>query len=209
MNKPNVLGIQSSVPAAGCVLAGGKSRRMGVDKALLKLNGKYLISIALERFYGLPELLISAADMELYAFTGARTIPDERPGMGPLGGFISVLKAAESDFVCFRPVDTPFVPAALHTMLAAACQEKNAAVPICGGAIEPLLACFAKTALSVLENLAGAGNFKAADAFPLLNTAYIPIDAPEIQENLGDPTVYLINANDPESFAKLSDFHFP
>jgi len=193
------------VPAAGCVLAGGRSRRMGADKALLELDGKPLIAIALERFSGFPEILVSAASAESYASFGARVVADEDPGLGPLGGLISALKAARSEYVCFRPVDAPFVPAELHAMLAKACLGRDAAVPVCKGSIEPLLACLAKSALPALEGLAAAKNYKAADVFPLLDTSYIDLDDPETVLELGEPSAYLVNANDPLTFAKIGD----
>ena len=196
---------EANAQAAGCVLAGGGSRRMGTDKALLELNGKTLVSLALDRFAGFPEILVSAADAESYAFTGARIVPDESPGMGPLGGLISVLKAARSPLVCFRPVDAPLVPAALHTLLAAACAEnaQDAAIPLFLGKPEPLLACFSKTSLPAFESLALAGDFKVAKAFPMLNAVYIPLDSPELLSRLGEPSAYIVNANDPDTFSKL------
>ena len=191
---------------------------MGADKALLELHGKPLIMLALESFQGFPEILVSAAETESYAFTGARVVPDERPGMGPLGGIISVLKAAEAELVCFRPVDAPLVPAGLHLALAGECASTvcdaatagappstgyDATVPTFKGKPEPLLACFSKTALPALESLAAQGNYKAADAFPLLNTSYISLDEPGLLARFGDPSSYLINANDRESFETL------
>jgi len=189
--------------AAGCVLAGGRSRRMGTDKALLEFDGKTLLAIALERFSGFPEILISAADTERYAFSAAKIIPDALSGMGPIGGLISVLSAAESDLVCFRPVDAPLAPTGLHLILAEACAGKDAAVPVFHDAKEPLFACLSKNALPVFEALASGGNFKVADAFPALDTVYVSLEAPELLDKLGDPMAYLMNANDPLTFTKL------
>jgi len=190
---------------AGCVLAGGRSRRMGTDKALLELDGKPLIAIALERLSAFPEVFISAAAKDSYASFGARVVADEEPGLGPLGGFLSALKAARSEYVCFRPVDAPFVPAELHPMLAKACLGKDAAVPVCKGSLEPLIACLAKSALPAIEGLVAAKNYKAADVFPLLDTSYIELDDPETILEFGDPKEYLVNANDPLTFAKIGD----
>jgi molybdopterin-guanine dinucleotide biosynthesis protein A len=202
---------ETKIPVCGCVLAGGGSTRMGSDKALLEIDSKPLIIHALESFAGFSEILISAKDSahdnDYYAFTGALIIPDERPGLGPLGGFVSVLKKAAHSLVCFRPVDAPFVPAGLHLLLMEACAGKDAAVPVSNGKPEPLLACFSKTALPVLETLLSDGDLKAADAFPLLDTACIPLDSPEMTACFGDPSTYLININDPETFAALRYRH--
>jgi len=192
--------VNIGIDVAGCVLAGGKSRRMGTDKALLTLGGKTLIAAALEGFSGFREILISAGDAERYALFGIPVIVDETPGIGPLGGFTSVLKAAESGFVCFRPVDTPFVPPELHRLVSLGCAGRDAAVPIFQNKTEPLLACFSKTALTVLEGLAESGFLKASEVFSMLDTEYIALETPEILARLGDPAAYLANANDPETF---------
>ena len=176
---------------------------MGTDKAMLDFRGKPLILHALEQFSGFTEILISAADTDLYAFTGFTIVPDESPGMGPLGGFISVLKAASFESVCFRPVDAPFVPHELHTILASACAGKDAVVPVYNGYPEPLLACLSKSSLPILDKFAAEGEYKAAAVFPLLDTYYVDLDAPEIFTAFGDPAEYLVNANDPDTFSKL------
>jgi len=191
------------IEAAGCVLAGGKSRRMGEDKALLIYNGKTLIAHALEQFSGFSEVFISAAEPDNYVFTGARVIPDVLKGIGPLGGFISSLKAAGSDYVCFRPVDAPLFPAEIHSLLAGACLGKDAAVPVFGKSIEPLLACLSRSALPALEKLASEGNYKTSGVFPLLDTVYLDLDAHEMKCWFGDPSEYLLNANDPLTFEKI------
>ena len=177
---------------------------MGADKALLRLGGQTLIELAIGSFSGFSEILVSAADTERYAFTNVTIVPDERPGIGPIGGIISVLKAAASPLVCFRPVDAPLVPSALHPLLAAACAGRDAAAPVYEGKAEPLLACFAKTALPVLEGLAQSGNFKIADAFPLLNCEFVQLDSPELLTLLGDPSAWLVNANDTDVFSRLA-----
>jgi len=192
-----------NIPVAGCVLAGGKSKRMGTDKALLEFDGKTLLDHAIEKLSAFPEVVISAADSDDYAFAGVRVIPDDQPGIGPLGGFISVLRAVESDYVCFRPVDAPLIPAELHTMLADLCAGKDVAVPTHKGAIEPLIACVAKSALPTIERLASLGKYKASDTFSLLDTAFIYLDSKDMLRTLGKPSEYLINANDPAAFAKL------
>jgi len=197
MNKSNISA------AAGCVLAGGQSKRMGTDKAMLELDGKTLIEHALEKLSAFPEILISAANSSDYTFTGVRVVPDDQPGIGPLGGFISVLRASRSEYVCFRPVDAPLIPAELHALLVESCAGRDVAAPTHKGAIEPLIACISKSALPILERMAENSKYKASDAFALLDTAYIYLDSREIQNNLGNPYKYLINANDPAAFAKL------
>ena len=187
----------------GCVLTGGKSSRMGTDKALLEIGNKSLLDIAIEKYSGFPEIIISSARPESYAFTGLTIVTDELSDLGPIGGIISVLKASKYDFVCFRPVDAPLFPAKLHPLIAATCTNKDVAVPMSQNKPEPLFACFSKSALPALEGLVSAQNYKVSRCFELLDTAYIDLDSPDLIHNFGEPKIYLANANDKEAFSKL------
>ena len=94
---------------SAAVLAGGKSSRMGRDKAALPFAGGTLLShqTAKLRALGIGDILVSGAAQTI---PGVRRVKDVYPGKGPLGGIHACLKAAEHDAVLFLPVDTPFVP---------------------------------------------------------------------------------------------------
>ena len=187
----------------GCVLTGGKSSRMGTDKALLEIDNKSLLDIAIEKFAGFTEIIISSARPESYAFTGLTIVTDELSGLGPIGGIISVLKASKYDYVCFRPVDAPLFPAELHPLIAETCKSKDVAVPISQNKPEPLFACFSKSAIPALEGLVSAQDYKVSKCFALLETAYVDLDSSDLIRSFGEPRRYLANANDKEAFNKL------
>lgn len=100
----------------GFVLAGGYSRRMGRDKALLTFKGTPLIRHALGilRAAGL-DAAIAGAHVDLSAF--APIIPDVSPGLGPLSGICSALAISAARYAVFLPVDLPLIPAALIVYL--------------------------------------------------------------------------------------------
>jgi molybdenum cofactor guanylyltransferase len=102
--------------AAGFVLAGGRSSRMGTDKALALVAGIPLIQIALATVAaaGVPAK-IAGARSPLAAF--AQEIPDTWPDAGPLGGIHAALSAAVADWNLFLPVDLPLMPASLLACL--------------------------------------------------------------------------------------------
>lgn len=109
-----------SAPAAeaclGVVLAGGRSRRMGRDKALLMWQGRTLIDHALDRFseIGLVQSLVSG-DRPAHA-----GIPDLQCGQGPLAGLLAVARAHPGRRLLLVPVDMPMLPAAWLARLATA-----------------------------------------------------------------------------------------
>lgn len=117
--------------AEGFVLAGGNSRRMGQEKALIRLGGRPLVQHAIEIMgkAGL-EVRIAGARADLSSF--AQTVMDEptQSGLGPLAGVCSALSVANSRFVAFIPVDLPLLPSGLIEYLVHRAQITEAAVTI-------------------------------------------------------------------------------
>jgi molybdenum cofactor guanylyltransferase len=102
--------------SAGFVLAGGRSSRMGRDKALVALGGRPLIAHALEtlRGAGLPAS-IAGAQASLESF--APVIPDADPDRGPLAGVCSALAVTQAQHAVFLSIDMPLVPPSLVAFL--------------------------------------------------------------------------------------------
>ncbi len=98
--------------AAGFVLAGGQSSRMGRDKALVKLAGRPLIEHALGilRDAGLTAS-IAGGQPGLAAY--APLVADIHTAQGPLGGILAVLASTSARWAVFLPVDLPLLPASL------------------------------------------------------------------------------------------------
>ncbi|MBI5652762.1 MAG: molybdenum cofactor guanylyltransferase [Chloroflexi bacterium] len=95
---------------SGVILAGGKSRRMGRDKAFIKFDGKPIIARVIERIQPLcSELIIVANDRDAYASFDAQIISDVYPGKGSLGGLYTGLHAARTDYVLAVACDMPFL----------------------------------------------------------------------------------------------------
>jgi molybdopterin-guanine dinucleotide biosynthesis protein A len=100
------------LPIHGFVLAGGKSSRMGVDKALLKLGGVPMVEIALEKLRSFcAEVSIAGNRDDLSGY--AEVVHETRVDVGPAAGIEAGLRAAREPWVMFVPVDVPLVPAEL------------------------------------------------------------------------------------------------
>ncbi len=96
----------------GYVLAGGKSSRMGRDKALLELAGKQLVAHAVTKMRRVcSEVHIVGGRPELAAF--APLIRDLHEGCGPMGGLEAAMESSWHEWNLFLPVDVPFLPSAL------------------------------------------------------------------------------------------------
>jgi molybdenum cofactor guanylyltransferase len=104
----------ATAPISGYVLAGGRSSRMGRDKALISLGGKPLIEHAVTKLRRVcADVHILSNDTALAAF--APTVPDIHPGCGPIGGIEGALAHTPREWNLFLPVDLPFLPAAFLT----------------------------------------------------------------------------------------------
>ena len=111
----------------GIVLAGGRSSRMGRDKALLPIDGRLLIELVIARLrpcvdrllvVGHPDNAVRLADLDVDA-----VYTDLRPGFGPLMGLYTGLMAADTPLAVAIPCDMPWIQPALIARLVQACRE--------------------------------------------------------------------------------------
>ncbi|HJT70124.1 MAG TPA: molybdenum cofactor guanylyltransferase, partial [Terriglobales bacterium] len=93
---------------AAFVLSGGKSSRMGSDKALLELGGKSLIARAVELASKMSRDVAIVGDPQKLAGFG-RVITDVFPDRGPLGGIHAALSQSSADLNLILAVDLPFL----------------------------------------------------------------------------------------------------
>ena len=93
---------------SGFVLAGGKSTRMGQDKAAVTLNGLTLLQHALAALREVCGDVAILGKQELYGALGP-VCEDIFPGCGPLGGIHAALSSSKTQFNLIIAVDTPFL----------------------------------------------------------------------------------------------------
>jgi molybdopterin-guanine dinucleotide biosynthesis protein A len=151
---------------AAYILAGGASSRMGRNKALLDLDGEPLVLRAAQT--------ISAAGMEatvigppaLYARFALAAIPDDEPGLGPLGGIATVLAHSNRDWNLVVAVDMPYLTAAWLAALgdrALAAKSVDAILPRSVRGLEPLSAVYHRRCLESIRQALGRGIRKVTD----------------------------------------------
>lgn len=104
--------MNEKLPVHGFVLAGGKSSRMGTDKALLQLCARPMIELAVEKLQSFCALVSIAGNRDdLNDF--APVVRESREGIGPAAGIEAGLRASRCEWTLFVPVDVPLVPAKL------------------------------------------------------------------------------------------------
>lgn len=165
---------------AGAVLCGGRSRRMGTDKALVPVAGVPMaarVAAALEGAGCAPVVLVGG-DAAGLAALGRRWIGDHWPGEGPLGGVLSVLADLDADVVV-AACDLPDLDAAaVAALLAVARRSPEADVVVAvTGRLEPMLAWWPARTRPQLER-AWAGGVRAVhDAIAALRAERVTLPA--------------------------------
>jgi molybdopterin-guanine dinucleotide biosynthesis protein A len=154
---------------AAVLLAGGKSSRMGRDKAALLIAGEPLWrhQLASLRATEPVELFISGKSDGPYADYGVEILTDEIPDCGPLGGIAASLRRCTSDRLLVLAVDMPgMTPEFLRSLVA---ESERTAVGIVPSAaadgrqqagLEPLAAVYPRAALAIAEDCLRAGERK-------------------------------------------------
>ena len=138
------------------ILAGGKSSRMGRDKALLPVGGRPLLAVQAERWRGVFDALVISADTgERFAaleLGGARIVEDARPGAGPMAALEAVMRAVPAHRYFLTAVDLPFGDPALALELERRMGDADAClIQREGRGWEPLFALYARTCLPAIS----------------------------------------------------------
>jgi molybdenum cofactor guanylyltransferase len=189
-SKGSPLDEAAFVAAHGFLLAGGRSSRMGRDKALLELGGRTMVEIALEKLGSVcREVSLVGNNPELARFD-VTVVPDAIAGCGPLGGIVAGLEASTSEWSLFLAVDVPFVPVEVLKMLLVAAEADGAMCVMAEayGQRQPLVALYAKAALPTLRTALEAGRWKVTSAIQAAGPVrYLQFEQDDWFRNLNTP----------------------
>jgi len=145
-----------SLRFSAVLLAGGKSTRMGCDKAGLIIDGQPLWrrQLATLRAVHPAELFISGRPDGPYMGAGVPVIFDAEPGLGPIGGLAAALRRAQCPHLLVLAVDLPSItPELLQGLIQAAAARRTGVAPCFDDRFEPLVAIYPRTCLSLVEDL--------------------------------------------------------
>ena len=181
------------------IQAGGESRRMGQDKALLPFLGQPLIVRVLERLKPLAdEILVTTNRPQAYQFLGLPLYPDPQPGRGALGGLYTALNAASHPLVAVVACDMPFVNAALLSAMrdALLATQADIAIPVTGEGTEPFHAVYRRlTCLPPVQQALESGKWRVDSWFNQVQL--YPLQPEEIRRYDPDGVCFW-NVNTPE-----------
>lgn len=197
---------------AGIILAGGYSRRMGQNKALLPVPGEisqtFVEHLATLLSEICAEVLLvvrdESSDKEYRSLPGAslwHTVYDQLPGQGPLMGLYSGLQALSSSHALVLAVDLPWVQPALLAWLSAFPLTDELLIPRVQGIPQVLLARYPRSALSMIEECLRRGRRDPRALLELVSVRFLE------EEDLREVDAELRsfgNINTPEDFHRSS-----
>jgi len=142
------------------LLAGGRSRRMGVDKATLLISGELLWQRQLRILSNLrPEALsVSAGTVPSWCPTEIEVVTDKPPSCGPLSGVVAGLRRLQTSHLLVLAIDLPqMTPGHLHKLWSLA-RPGIGVIPLHGDYFEPLCAIYPTEALDAAETALSSGD---------------------------------------------------
>ncbi len=162
------------------VLAGGKSSRLGRNKALQLVGGKSLIQWVIDRLATVSaEIIIATAHgEEIPCSSDVRltTVADEYPGRGPLAGIYSGLIASPAPRAIVVGCDTPFLSTGLLEYMTRISPTFDVVIPRIKDRVEPLCAVYSKSCVAPIRQLLQQNELKIIELFPMVRMRYVEED---------------------------------
>ncbi|MFH1230759.1 MAG: molybdenum cofactor guanylyltransferase [Planctomycetota bacterium] len=202
-----------NVSLAGIILAGGENRRIGKNKAFLKIGNKTFLDILIDKLMPLfSEIIISVKSIKefigstpsKYHLTkNVQLIQDILPIRSSLIGIYSALRSMQSDYGFVIGCDMPSVPEKLISYLIKSRKGFDVVIPNGSNGLEPLCALYSKRCLSPMEQLIKRRDFKIINFFPLAS-----LSCPASQSRRsGEVKVKIINLLDIEKLNNYDIFN--
>lgn len=174
--------------AAGFVLVGGQSRRMGQDKARLPIGSKLLVEHIAATVGQVTEWVGLVGTGGAYADVPYECLPDRRQNLGPLAGLETALLSERSEFNVITGCDMPSVQASWLRALLGAAQRTEAlcvAATDTSGQLHPLCAVYRSGCLPLVQQALDAGDLRMLDLIRTLRAETVELDG--IVQNINTP----------------------
>jgi molybdopterin-guanine dinucleotide biosynthesis protein A len=176
--------------AAGFVLTGGQSSRMGRDKAHLLLGSRYLVEEIAETVLQVVDSVILIGRPETFADLQLKCLPDLRSGGGPLAGLETALAGSPDDDALNLVVgcDMPGLQACWLEQLLETAQETGALCATAkdaAGKIHPLCAVYRTACLPFVRKALDTGRLRLTDLLASVASVEVPVE--DVIANVNTP----------------------
>jgi molybdopterin-guanine dinucleotide biosynthesis protein A len=158
----------------GIILSGGKSVRMGRDKAFIEIDGIPIIQRIYDIFQKIfTEIIIVTNQKEFYSGFKAKIVSDLIINNGALGGLYTGLFFSSNPYSFCVACDMPFLKESMIQYLIKQANGYDVIVPRTEDGLQPLHAVYSKNCLESIKNIIGIGKYKIIDFYPLVKTKII------------------------------------
>ena len=179
--------------AAGFVLVGGRSSRMGIDKALLRWNSHALVEDVAAKVRSVAGNVALVGPPERYRELGFDCLPDVRPGLGPLAGIEAALASGRAELNLIAACDLPGIEADWLRRLLRAAEQTAAFCTMARdseGVMHPLCGVYRSECLRAVRRALDEHRFRLQDVTRELQAAVVEIESP------------LMNLNTPQDWVR-------
>jgi molybdopterin-guanine dinucleotide biosynthesis protein A len=184
----------------GAVLAGGKSRRYGRNKALEIFQGERLIDRQLRKVQALfPEVLVIANKPCDYLQLEVTLLRDVIPGVGPLGGIYTGLLFAQGKSVFVTACDMPFLQPAVVKKMVQLSRNNDVVIPEKKEGLEPLHAIYSARCLPQIKKMLEREKFQVVSFFPTVKVCRL---SQEDLQKLDPYGLSFFNINTPDDMER-------
>ncbi|HSB05290.1 MAG TPA: molybdenum cofactor guanylyltransferase [Thermodesulfobacteriota bacterium] len=194
------------LPITGLILSGGKSRRMGEDKAFIEIEGIPIIQKTCNLFQELfREVIIVTNHRELYLHLGATVHTDLISNRGALGGLYTGLIYSSFPYSFTVACDMPFLKGSVIRYLSHQVEGYDVVVPKTEDGLQPLHAIYSKSCIAPIQKTLEEKKTRIFDFYPSVRVKMI-----EPKEILSvDPEMEsFINLNTPEELMRFKKKSF-
>lgn len=182
---------------SGIVLAGGRSTRMGADKASLTIRNISLLDRAVALLEPLVDDVIVVTRAQERTAGRVRVVADEIRDRGPMAGLLTGLHAVRHPEALVVPVDLPLLPPAFLKYLAESSYGWDITVPRWRDGIEPLVGVYAVRCAPLMAAALRSGQGSMQDFVTATEVPIRFLEEPEVRQ-FGDPARLFFNVNTPE-----------
>jgi len=184
------------------ILAGGKSSRMGTNKALLKIAGQTVIERTANELKKITDqLLIVTNTFEDYEFLQLPMVEDEWKGKGPLAGIHAGLNASNSEHNLIVACDMPFISATLGEYLLNDLNDYQAVIPRLYGQLHPLFGAYRKEVYKEVANALENDRLRIRQFLDEIQVKIVTEEGLK-HDNLILKDTDVFNMNDPKEYEK-------
>lgn len=166
--------VEIRYPITGIILSGGKSLRMGQNKAFIPIEGLPIIERTHTLFKKLfNEIIIVTNQKELFLDLDARICSDLIPDRGALGGLYTGLYFSSSSYSFCVASDMPFLNESLIRYLLQWREGYDVIVPKTRDGLQPLHALYSKNCLEAVEKIIQHQKYRIIDFYPTVSVKVV------------------------------------